>query len=159
MSNTYGLHQYNANCSGMQDSSWARCPQMEGHWKKKKTVPWYYVIHSTFSAAALSSVPIWSISTSEVSCKDLVAFSSNLRASICQKITPEHIWSIHQSTNTFIAVQDAKNDWVLWITGLDSGITGQLQDWWKFSFSTNHNGHIKVVTCTGWESQEDKHTL
>jgi hypothetical protein len=24
------------NCSGMQDSLWARCPQMEGHWKKKK---------------------------------------------------------------------------------------------------------------------------
>jgi hypothetical protein len=24
------------NCTGMQDSSWARCPQMEGQWKKKK---------------------------------------------------------------------------------------------------------------------------
>jgi hypothetical protein len=22
------------NCTGMQDSSWTRCPQMEGHWKK-----------------------------------------------------------------------------------------------------------------------------
>jgi hypothetical protein len=33
----YGLHQYKVNdCTGMQDSSWARCPQMEGHWKKNK---------------------------------------------------------------------------------------------------------------------------
>jgi hypothetical protein len=24
------------NCTGMQDSSWARWPQMEGHWKKRK---------------------------------------------------------------------------------------------------------------------------
>jgi hypothetical protein len=24
------------NCTGMQDSSSARCTQMEGHWKKKK---------------------------------------------------------------------------------------------------------------------------
>jgi hypothetical protein len=24
------------NCTGMQDSSWARCTQMEGHWKKQK---------------------------------------------------------------------------------------------------------------------------
>jgi hypothetical protein len=30
----YGLHQYKFNCTGMQDSSWARCPQMEGYWKK-----------------------------------------------------------------------------------------------------------------------------
>jgi hypothetical protein len=32
----YGLHQYNTNCTALQDSSWARCPQLEGHWKKKK---------------------------------------------------------------------------------------------------------------------------
>jgi hypothetical protein len=35
------------NCTGMQDSSWARCPQMEGHWKKKKTINsplWKYEI-------------------------------------------------------------------------------------------------------------------
>jgi hypothetical protein len=26
--------------TGMQDSSWARCPQMEGHWKKKILQKW-----------------------------------------------------------------------------------------------------------------------
>jgi hypothetical protein len=30
----YGLHQYKVNCTGVQDFSWARWPQMEGHWKK-----------------------------------------------------------------------------------------------------------------------------
>jgi hypothetical protein len=24
----------------MQDSSWARCPQMEGHWRKKRKCWW-----------------------------------------------------------------------------------------------------------------------
>jgi hypothetical protein len=39
----YGLHQYNVNCTGMQDSSWARCPQMEGHWKRKKISIYIYI--------------------------------------------------------------------------------------------------------------------
>jgi hypothetical protein len=39
------------NCTGMQDSSWARCTQMEGHWwrRKKKYYTTVLLLHATYT--------------------------------------------------------------------------------------------------------------